>query len=112
MLEGVDYVERSGSKLGGRALLDTAAGLAAAGGEWEQAARLFGAADAALAWTGAPREPLDEEVMLPILTRTRGELGDAAFEAAYASGQSLSYEDGLAEVRAWLERGARPVTVR
>jgi hypothetical protein len=47
--------------------------------------------------------------MIPILARTRAGLGEAAFEAAYAAGKSLSLDEGLAEVRAWLGRAATAV---
>jgi tetratricopeptide (TPR) repeat protein len=101
--ESLDYVERSGSKLGARTLLETAAALASAAGDHERSARYFGAAHAMMGWTGAPRDPEDDQIMRPVFQRTRDALGPPAFAAAYAGGQSLGFESGLAEVRPWLE---------
>ncbi len=102
VLEGLRFVEETGSRVSGRTLIDTAAGVAAAESDWPRAARLFGAADAALAWADAPRDPGDEKVIVPMIERTRHALGVEAFEAAYAAGKALPYETGLGEVRSWL----------
>ena len=102
VLEGLVFVGETRSKVGARTLLDTAAGVAAAEHHWARAARLFGAADGVLAWAIAPRDPGDERVMVPMIELTRAALGADAFDSAYASGQALGFEEGLAELRRWL----------
>ena len=67
-------------------------GLAAARGDWERSARLYGAAEAQTPRTGIRRDPADEAFLQPLLARTRAALGDARFNAAEASGRELSFE--------------------
>jgi tetratricopeptide (TPR) repeat protein len=70
--------------------------LAMARGQAWQAAKLFGAAHTALDaghWILGDRASLDVEREL---AATRAELGEAAFEAAYAEGQAMTMEQALA----------------
>ena len=92
-----------GSKRAGVAQLNSATQLAALLGEWEIAARLYGATEAQLEKTGHRREPMDEVGLAPHVARTRDTLGAAAFAAAESAGRLLSYDAAIAEVRAWLE---------
>jgi non-specific serine/threonine protein kinase len=83
-------------------LLAVCAGLASFDGEWERAARLYGAAEMDLAHRGGTREAAERLFLEPLLARARERLGSAAFEAAERSGRALGYEDAVAEIDEWL----------
>jgi hypothetical protein len=51
-------------------------------------------------------ERVDEALLTPPIARPRGVLGDAAFTAAESAGHSLSFEEAIAQARAWLENGS------
>ena len=53
---------------------------------------------------GYHREPVDEAALAPFIARSREAQGAAAFAAAEAAGHSLSYDEVIAEARAWLEQ--------
>jgi hypothetical protein len=55
---------------------------------------------------GFHRERADEAFLTPVIARTRGALGDPAFTAAESAGRSLSYEEAIAQARAWLDDGS------
>jgi hypothetical protein len=95
--------EEIGSKPVGQSVLEVATGLGALRGEWERAARFFGAAEAQTARTGLQRDPADEAFVAPWIAKARATLGAAAFVAAEAAGRVLSYENAMAEARTWLE---------
>ena len=75
-------------------------------GEGERAARLCAVSEALREWMGYRRDSADERVIAPLMARARSDLGESAFASAYAAGRALSYEDALAEARAWLTEGA------
>ena len=102
--EGLAIVEEIGSKQIGIGYLDCSAGLAAAVAGWERAARLHGTAEALREQMGYHREPTDEASSAQIIRRAREALGDAAFAQAESAGRALSYDEAIAEVRAWLEQ--------
>ena len=52
---------------------------------------------------GLHREPADEAFLAPLIAKARAALGVAAFAAEETVGRSLSYEEAMAESRAWLE---------
>jgi hypothetical protein len=79
------------------------AGRAALVGEGVRAARLYGAAQVELEQTGVRREAADEAFLAPLIAKARESLGEAPYAAAEAGGRALSYEDAMAEARAWLE---------
>jgi hypothetical protein len=81
-----------------------AAALAASFGEWERAARLYGAGERLSEQMGYHREPVDEAALAPFIARSREALGAEVFAAAEAAGRSLSYDEVIAEARAWLEQ--------
>jgi hypothetical protein len=89
----------------GEQVLDVAAALAAMRGSATRAARFAGAAQASMRKAGRRRQPVDEAFVAGPLEMARAAVGEAAFDAARASGQALCYDEALAEVRAWLERG-------
>ena len=96
-------MEQIGRKRAGVALLDTVATLAASFGELELAARLCGA-NAALAEEMGLRAAPPDDFTASLLAKARQGLGAAAFAAAESAGRMLTYDEAIAEARAWLER--------
>jgi hypothetical protein len=96
-------VAESGSKRLGQSVLEVAAGLAAMRGDSNRAARLYGMAEAQTTATGLQRDPGDEAFLAPLMAKARTALGTASFAAAETAGRARSYDDGVMEVRAWLE---------
>ncbi len=103
LLEMLAIVDEIGSKRAGRSVLEVSAAFAAFVGEFQRAARLYGATQAQLEQTGYHRDPADEAFLAPLIARARAALGAAAFTAAETAGSALDYDDGLAETRAWLQ---------
>jgi non-specific serine/threonine protein kinase len=106
LLEALAIAGEIGSRLVGQFVLDISAWLAAFLGERALAARFYGAAEAQLEQTRYHRESVDEAPIAPLITRACEALGAAAFAAAKAAGRALSYEQAMAEARAWLENRA------
>ncbi|HXS54239.1 MAG TPA: tetratricopeptide repeat protein [Usitatibacter sp.] len=102
--EGFSIAEDIGSKRAGIAHLSGASELAILFGEWNLAARLYGAAEAQRERIGHHPEP-GAEVSIE---RAREALGDIAFAAAESDGRSLSYDEAIAQARAWLDEGSSP----
>ena len=103
LLEAALISAEIGSKRLSQAVLDAAAGLAAALQEHERAARLYGASEAQMKLVGLHREPADEAFLAPLMTTVRDALGVAGFAAASAAGAALPAESAIAEVHAWLQ---------
>jgi predicted ATPase/class 3 adenylate cyclase len=73
--------------------LESFAGLAGARAQGSRAARLWGAAEALRTNIGAPR-PLDARLLYePSMAAARAQLGEAAWEAAFAEGMAMSPEE-------------------
>jgi predicted ATPase/class 3 adenylate cyclase len=73
--------------------LESFAGLAGARGQGARAARLWGAAEALRANIGAPL-PLDAHLLYgPSMAAARAQVGEAAWEAAFAQGTAMSAEE-------------------
>ncbi|HJU23751.1 MAG TPA: tetratricopeptide repeat protein, partial [Casimicrobiaceae bacterium] len=102
LLEVIDIVDETGSKPAAQSVLEVCAGLAASNGEWERAARLFGAAEAHAQSTGLHRDPADEAFLAPRIDAARRALGDATFAPSEAAGRALAYDEAKAQARAWL----------
>ena len=94
--------EDIGSKRAGIAHLSGASELAVFFGEWNLAARLYGAAEAQRERIGHHPEPREEV----FIERAREALGAIAFAAAESDGRSLSYDEAIAQARAWLDEGS------
>jgi predicted ATPase/class 3 adenylate cyclase/DNA-binding CsgD family transcriptional regulator len=77
------------------------AGIAGAEESWEEAARLFGAADALRRRLGIALAPWDRLVADADLDLVRRSLGDETFQAAWIEGQGLPVDDAIA----YAERG-------
>jgi tetratricopeptide (TPR) repeat protein len=73
--------------------LESFAGLAGARGQGARAARLWGAAEALRTNIGAPL-PLDARLLYePSMVAARAQLGEAAWEAAFAQGMAMAPEE-------------------
>ncbi|MBS0326952.1 MAG: tetratricopeptide repeat protein [Proteobacteria bacterium] len=82
--------------------LEVTAGLAAACGAWQEATRLFGAAEAHSALTGWHRDPTDEAFLQPLIASVRAALPGETYAALEADGRTLGVGAALAEARQWL----------
>jgi predicted ATPase/class 3 adenylate cyclase len=103
LLEALAIAEELSSKRAGQIVLEITAGFAAFRGEWESAARFYGASEVQMEQIGLHREPADEAFLAPLIAKAREALGVAAFAAAETAGRAPSYEEAMAESRAWLE---------
>jgi len=86
----------------GIAPLFCAAGLAAAQGDWQRAARFLGAMRSAIEPMNYHIEPADAPFVDSIAAASRAALGVDTFSAAEAAGRALSVRETVAELRAWL----------
>ena len=102
LVEVLAIVDRIGSKTGGQSLIDVAAGLAAAQGQWNRAARWFGAAEVQSQLSGLHREPADQAFVAARVATVRDALGAESFTAANLAGSALDYVEAIDEVRSWL----------
>lgn len=76
-----------GSQPVAQSLLEVCAGLAAAEGDAQRAAWLYGAAEARAARTSIRRDANDDAFLQPLLARARGRLGSGGFTAAETAGR-------------------------
>jgi len=67
--------------------------------EPERAARLWGAAEALRQTIGCRPAPAARATYERLLAEARAQLGDAAFDTAWAEGQALSLDQALAEAQ-------------
>jgi predicted ATPase/DNA-binding winged helix-turn-helix (wHTH) protein len=103
LLESLHIAAGAELKGMGEDLLEVAAGLASALGEYASAARFAGAALARMREGGSQREPVDEAFVAPLIERAMTALGSDGFAQAEAKGRALSHESAIIEVRRWLE---------
>ncbi|HQR20369.1 MAG TPA: tetratricopeptide repeat protein [Burkholderiaceae bacterium] len=102
LLETLAIAVETQSKSASQSVFEVSAGLAAAEGDWEQAARCYGVAESLSAQTGYRRDPVDDAFLAPLLQRARSMLPGARFDVAGQAGRALSVEEALAEARTWL----------
>jgi len=105
LLEVMRIANAIGSRAVGCSALDVCAGLAAARGDWSNAAVFFGAAESHREKTGLRRDPADEGFLAPLIAAARLTVATDAFAAAEAEGNLLS-DDAAARATSWLERGS------
>lgn len=86
------------------------AGMAAAEESWEEAARLFGAAEAIRHRLGIALLPSDQTVADADLDLVRRSLGDESFDTAWTEGRALSVEDAVAYAQRGRGQRKRPTT--
>jgi tetratricopeptide (TPR) repeat protein len=103
LLEVSAIVNEIGSKPLGQSVLEVCAGLGALRGEWNRAARFYGATEAQTERTGLRRDPADEAFLAPLIAKARDALGSTVFAAVEANGRSLNYEEAVLEARTWLK---------
>ena len=102
LVDVIAIANEIGSKSAGQSVLEVTAGLASLREDWPRAARLYGAADANMFYTGIVRDAADEAFLAPLIAKARDALGEAAFAAAKAEGRALSYAQAMDEARMWL----------
>jgi predicted ATPase/DNA-binding CsgD family transcriptional regulator len=83
------------------------AGIAAALGQFERSARLFGAAEAVSRANQMMLHPPDREVNERNLATVRAHMAEEAFRAAWTAGQALTLEQAVAEALTPMESAAR-----
>lgn len=105
LVEVARLAAQAEAKFAGGGLLEVTASLAAAGGSFDRAARIWGASETARAQAGRSLAPGDARFVSGWIERARMALGAEAFGAAERAGRDLSGEEALAEVRIWLELG-------
>ena len=103
LCEALAIAEEIGWTGAGQIVLEVSAGLAAFLGEWERALRLHGAAEKLRQHSGLRLEPTDEAFLAPLIAKARAAMDETALAHVGAAGRALSYEDAMAEARAWLE---------
>jgi hypothetical protein len=107
LLETLAIAVATGSKSASQSVFEVSAGLASARGEWERAARLYGAAEALAAQTGFKPDSADEAFLAPQILKARSMLSSEQFDSAVEAGRALGVDEALAEARTWLSEGAR-----
>jgi hypothetical protein len=107
LLDAAARAERVGSRVAGHSVIEVAAGLSAARGDFERAATLYGVAEAQAARTGLQRDAPDEAFLAPHMARTREALSGSAFAACEERGRDTTYDAASSQTRAWLEGLAR-----
>jgi DNA-binding CsgD family transcriptional regulator len=90
--------------------LACAACIAAAEESWEEAARLFGAAETARHRLGTVLAPWDEPVVEAAVEGVRRSLDDEALKAAWNQGQALTLQDAVAYAQRGRGERKRPTT--
>jgi tetratricopeptide (TPR) repeat protein len=95
--ESLQILQETGDKSEILGSISGMAGVRAALGQPEQAARLLGAAQALIDAIGAAWEPEEHAEYERYLTATRSQLPEDAFAAAWAEGQSMPLEQAIAE---------------
>jgi tetratricopeptide (TPR) repeat protein len=107
LLEVLEIAAEIGSKPAAQSTLEVCTGLAAALGDWEEAAHFFGAAEALTVQTGLKRDPADEEFLAPLIARTKESLNQTNFDERKRAGQFASPEQVLLHAHAWLASEVR-----
>ena len=104
LAEALAIARDVGSRPAEQSVLEVCAGLAAMGGQWECAARFFGAAERQASQTGIHRDPADEAFLEPWMSTARAALGKDAFARAEGTGRARAFDDSLDEARDWIRR--------
>jgi DNA-binding CsgD family transcriptional regulator len=94
-IENVALCRKLGDKMVASWSIDGLACLAASRGEAQRAARLFGAAQALREAASYHQSPRDRSLREPYLTLARLRLSEAAWETAFAEGQTMSFEEAV-----------------
>lgn len=111
LLEAAEIADDIRHESLGQMVVDTFVGWAAAQGQWEQAARLYGAAQASIDAMHQRRQPAIAAMVGPHLARLREALGATPFERLQAAGREMPLQAAVTTVRACLlpwRAGAEP----
>jgi tetratricopeptide (TPR) repeat protein len=92
--ESLELSRKLGDKLIAAESLEGLA-CSAARGEEERAARLFGAAEALREGVGYNQTPRERALREPYLEATRSRVGESAWQAAFAEGRAMTFEEAL-----------------
>ncbi|MHB8496195.1 MAG: tetratricopeptide repeat protein [Casimicrobiaceae bacterium] len=106
LLEVIAICDELDLKTTGQSVMEVTSGLAAACGDWEHAARFFGAAERQSAVSGMHRDPTDEAFLMPLIAKARAALNPPTYVAAETAGRAMDYTSAMAAVRAWLGAAA------
>jgi predicted ATPase/class 3 adenylate cyclase len=101
LLEALNIAEDIGANSLGLAILGIVATLEATAGNWERAARSYGARRAESERQGFSVDR-EDEILTPLITQARSALGEEAFTRAESTGYRLRYPEAMAEVRTWM----------
>jgi len=104
LAEAQSLVEKLGSRRLLGSVLEVSAGLAAARGEWERAALLYGAAEAHALETRVQRDQADARFLDVLVDRARAALGPNRFSECEARGRALSQAEAVEHARAARQR--------
>jgi tetratricopeptide (TPR) repeat protein len=107
LLHAIAIAKEERSMPTGQSAIEVTAGMAAAQGNWNLAARLFGAAEVQADATGLHRDPADEAFLAPLMLRARERLGEQAFAEAASAGRTLSFDAAIKDSEEYLDRGCR-----
>ena len=101
--ESLALSRQLGDKLVAAEALEGLACSASARGEAERVARLFGAAEALREAVGYRQEPREHAMREPYLVAARPRLSEARWDAAWAEGRRLGFEEAIAYAleKAW-----------
>jgi len=108
--EVLGIARETGSQPVWQSVTEVGVGLAASLGEFAEAARLYGAAEAQSEAARRPRYVADQAFLNPLLERTRLQLGPAAFEAELQAGRQTTAAAQREALSAWLERHSAPAS--
>ena len=99
LAEALTVAARVGSRRIGQSALEVTAGLCASQGDWENAAKFYGAAEAQAERTGLRADAVDEAFLRPLVAKAKHALGENQFELFEQDGRALRYEDALGQAR-------------
>jgi len=101
LTEAIDIARRFGGRLNLAECFSAMGVLAAHTGQHDQAARLWGTAEALLGSLFSS-DILDRALVAPYYAKCRGALGDTAYDAARAQGRALPRDKAIGQAVAWL----------
>ena len=103
LLEAIATSESTGLQRLGLSTIEVCAGFAAACGDYDRAARLYGMAEAQNSTTGLHRDPADEAFLAPLIDKARQAMGPR-YRGVEDAGRALAYASAISEARAWLSQ--------
>ena len=103
LAEAFAIERRIGSKQVAISALEVAAALCSLNAAWANAARIFGVAEAQAKHAGLRRDAVDEAFLARFMVKAQSAMGFSAFTACVNDGASMSYDEALKLVGAWLQ---------